>query len=56
MLNLTGTLITCLSQSLLKAISKMKSGRAAGPPGIVVEMIKEACGTGATCSGQEIFP
>ena len=31
-----------------KAISKMKSGKAAGPPGIVVEMIKAAGDTGAT--------
>ena len=33
-----------------KAISKMKSGKAAGPSGIVVEMIKAAgdTGTGAT--------
>ena len=31
-----------------KAISKMKSGKAAGPSGIVVEMIKAACDTGAT--------
>ena len=31
-----------------KAISKMKSGKAAGPSGIVVEMIKVAGDTGAT--------
>ena len=31
-----------------KAISKMKSGKAAGPSGIVVEMIKTAGDTGAT--------
>ena len=31
-----------------KAISKMKSGIAAGPSGIVVEMIKAAGDTGAT--------
>ena len=31
-----------------KAISKMKSGKAAGPSGIVVEMIKAAGDTGAT--------
>ena len=31
-----------------KAISKMKSGKAAGPSGIVVEMIKAAGYTGAT--------
>ena len=30
-----------------KAISKMKSGKAAGPSGIVVEMIKAAGDTGA---------
>ena len=33
---------------LNKAISKMKSGKAAGPSGIVVEMIKAAGDTGAT--------
>ena len=31
-----------------KAISNMKSGKAAGPSGIVVEMIKAAGDTGAT--------
>ena len=31
-----------------KAISKLKSGKAEGPSGIVVEMIKAACYTGAT--------
>ena len=31
-----------------KAISKMKAGKAAGPSGIVVEMIKAAGDTGAT--------
>ena len=31
-----------------KAISKMKSSKAAGPSGIVVEMIKAAGDTGAT--------
>ena len=31
-----------------KAISKMKSGKVAGPSGIVVEKIKAACDTGAT--------
>ena len=31
-----------------KAISKMKSGKAAGPSGIVMEMIKAAGDTGAT--------
>ena len=31
-----------------KAISKMKAGKAAGPSGLVVEMIKAAGGTGAT--------
>ena len=31
-----------------KAISKMKSGKAAGPSGIVVEIIKAAGDTGAT--------
>ena len=31
-----------------KAISKMKSGKAAGPSGIVVEMIKAAGDTGAS--------
>ena len=31
-----------------KAISKMKSGKAAGPSGIVVEMFKAAGDTGAT--------
>ena len=31
-----------------KAISKMKSGKAAGPSGILVEMIKAAGDTGAT--------
>ena len=31
-----------------KAISTMKSGKAAGPSGIVVEMIKSAGDTGAT--------
>ena len=31
-----------------KTISKMKSGKAAGPSGIVVEMIKAAGDTGAT--------
>ena len=34
-----------------KAISKMKSGKAAGPSGIVVEMIKAAGDTGATMIG-----
>ena len=33
------------------AISKMKSGKAAGPSGIVVEMIKAADDTGATMIG-----
>ena len=33
---------------MVKAISKMKSGKAAGPSGIVVEMIKAAGDTGAT--------
>ena len=60
-LNLTGTLITCKNEPPLegspipitidmvrKAISKMKSGKAAGPSGIVVEMIKAAGDTGAT--------
>ena len=57
-LNLTGTLVTCLPfegppipitiDMLKKAISKMKSGKAAGPSGIVVEMIKAAGDTGAT--------
>ena len=53
-LNLTGTLITCLEGSPIpitidivkKAISKMKSCKAAGPSGIVVEMIKAAGDTG----------
>ena len=31
-----------------KAISKMKSGKAAGPSGVVVEMIRGAGDTGAT--------
>ena len=59
-LNLTGTLITCpmnllegppipITIDMVKtAISKMKSGKAAGPSGIVVEMIKAAGDTGAT--------
>ena len=60
-LNLTETLITCPMNLPLegppipitidmvkKAISKMKSGKAAGPSGIVVEMIKAAGDTGAT--------
>ena len=33
---------------MLKIISKMKSGKAAGPSGIAVEMIKAAGDTGAT--------
>ena len=46
--------IVCLLQlngnidMVKKAISKMKSGKAAGPSGIVVEMIKAAGDTGAT--------
>ena len=55
-LNLTGTLIICPMSNPIpisidrvkKAISKMKSGEAAGPSGIVVEMIKAADDTGAT--------
>ena len=34
-----------------KVISKMKSDKAAGPPGIVVEMIKAADDSGATMIG-----
>ena len=34
-----------------KAISRMKSGKAAGPSGVVVEMIRAAGDTGATMIG-----
>ena len=55
-LNLTGTLITCPTNRRWKArlymvkmaISKMESGKAAGPSGIVVEIIKTAGDAGAT--------
>ena len=60
-LNLTGTLITVQQTAVSlgppipitfdmvkKAISKMKSGKAAGPSGIVVEMIKAEGDAGAT--------
>ena len=40
--------IFCSIDLVKKAISKMKLGKAAGPSGIVVEMIKAAGDTGAT--------
>ena len=59
MLNLTGTLITCLMNHqwkdhqspliwLRKTISQMKAGKAPGPSGIVVEMIRAAGDMGAS--------
>ena len=45
---LEGPPITITIDMVKKAISKMKSGKAAGPSGIVVEMIKAAGDTGAT--------
>ena len=45
---LEGLLIPFTIDMMKKAISKMKSGKAAGPSGIVVEMIKAAGDTGAT--------
>ena len=53
MLSLTGTRITCLTpmeglpipitiDMVMKAISQMKAGKAPGPSGIVVEMIRAA--------------
>ena len=45
---LEGPLIPITIDMVKKAISKMKSGKAAGPLGIVVEMIKAAGDTGAT--------
>ena len=59
MLNLTGTLITCLMNHqwkdhqspliwLRKTISQMKAGKAPGPSGIVVEMIRAVGDMGAS--------
>ena len=45
---LEGPPIPIIIDMVKKAISKMKSGKAAGPSGIVVEMIKAAGDTGAT--------
>ena len=45
---LEGPPIPITIDMMKKAISKMKSGKAAGPSGIVVEMIKAAGDTGAT--------
>ena len=45
---LEGPPISITIDMVKKAISKMKSGKAAGPSGIVVEMIKAAGDTGAT--------
>ena len=47
-LPLEGPPIPITIDMVKKAISKMKSGKAAGPSGIVVEMIKAAGDTGAT--------
>ena len=47
-LSLEGPPIPITIDMVKKAISKMKSGKAAGPLGIVVEMIKAAADTGAT--------
>ena len=47
-LSLEGPPIPITIDMVKKAISKMKSGKAAGPLGIVVEMIKAAGDTGAT--------
>ena len=47
-LPLEGQPISITIDMVKKAISKMKSGKAAGPSGIVVEMIKAAGDTGAT--------
>ena len=51
MLPLEGPPIQITIDMVKKAISKMKSGKAAGPSGIVVEMIKAAGDTGATMIG-----
>ena len=63
MLSLTGTRITCLIHQwkdgpgppipitidmVKKAISQMKAGKAPGPSGVVVEMIRAAGDTGAS--------
>ena len=48
---LEGPPIPITNDMVKKAISKMKSGKAAGPSGIVVEMIKAAGDTGATMIG-----
>ena len=45
---LVGPPIPITFDMVKKAISKMKSGKAAGPSGIVVEMIKATGDTGAT--------
>ena len=45
---LVGPPIPITIDMVKKAISKMKSGKAAGPSGIEVEMIKAAGDTGAT--------
>ena len=45
---LEGPPIPITIDMVMKAISKMKSGKAAGPSGIVVELIKAAGDTGAT--------
>ena len=37
-----GPIIKITSEMVSKAISKMKSGKAAGPSGIIIEMIKVA--------------
>ena len=47
-LPLEGPPIPTTIDMVKKAISKMKSGKAAGPSGIVVEMIKAAGDAGAT--------
>ena len=45
---LEGPQIPITIDKVKKAISKMKSGKAAGPSGVVVEMIRAAGDTGAT--------
>ena len=47
---LKGPLIPITIDMVKKAISKMKSDKAAGPSGVVVEMIRAAGDTGATIS------
>ena len=48
---LDGPPIPITIEMVKKAISKMKSGKSAGPSGKVVEMIKAAGDTGATMNG-----